>query len=514
MSLIYLLLLPFVGGVIAAFLTRSGRRAAHAVMLLFLVAMGLLVAMEAGIHASALAGQPAVSGAVSGIPRYAVEVNSTWVPSLGIRFHLGADGLAFLLLGLTVVLGILSLVASWRNKVENEGVYLLNIGLVLSGVTGVFLAADLILFFLFWELMIVPMYFLISAWGGPGRSGASIKFFLFTQASGLLMLLSMIGLYLAHGAATGSYTFDLTVLAGWSPGAAPGLLLFAGFVTAFGVKLAVVPAHAWAPDAYSEAPTAGSILLSGLLLKSGAYGLIRFSAALFPKELRELAPVMLILGVITVLYGGILAIRQNDIKRIIAYSSIGHMGFIILGVFSGTALGYAGAVIMILSHGLTTSALFFVAGAMEERLGTRNIDEMGGLRKIVPRLAGLGTAFLIFALALPGTGNFLAEFLVLTGTFSVNIPIAALGVGGSILSVVYALRAVHRMFDGERRGTEKVDDLRAHESVALAVLAVLVIWVGILPLPFIKAAAPASPPHLERVAPLLRSGVGSGGSNG
>jgi len=514
MSLVYLLLLPFVGGVLAAVIALKSRTWAHAVMMIAVVAMGVIVGIDFGVTGAAMASASGGSAAASGGSlRYLLETNAPWIPSLGISFHLGADGLTFVLLALTVVLGIVSLVASWRSTREHEAFYLLSIGLVISGVTGVFIAADLILFFLFWELMIVPMYFLISAWGGKGRERAAMKFFLFTQASGLLMLLSMIGLYLAHGSSTGTYTFDLAALSSWSSGAAasvPMVLLFTGFVIAFGVKLAVVPAHAWAPDAYAEAPTAGSILLSGLLLKSGAYGLLRFSIALFPAQTRQIAPVMLILGVITILYGGILAIRQTDIKRIIAYSSIGHMGFIILGLFSWTTLGYTGAIVMILSHGFTTSALFFVSGALEDRIGIRDIDGMGGLRKVVPRLAGAGTAFLVFALALPGTGNFLAEFLVLTGTFQVDIPIAVLGVVGSILSVIYALRAVHRVFDGVRKGEGKAEDLRAHETVALAALAVLVVWIGVLPGPVIKAAAPDRAAQLQTTVPYLGQGGGNG----
>ncbi|HUX14108.1 MAG TPA: NADH-quinone oxidoreductase subunit M [Spirochaetia bacterium] len=507
MSLIYVILLPLAGGILAALIAPRSRFLAHGVMLLSLAAMGVVVAIDLGTHAEAMA----AAGASAGALHYLVEVSATWIPSLGISFHLGADGLSFVLLGLTVVLGLIALVSSWRSSYENEGFYLLNIGLVLAGVAGVFTAADLILFFLFWELMIVPMYFLISAWGGTGRERAAMKFFLFTQASGLLMLLSMIGLYLAHGSATGTYTFDLVSLSGWTAGgAAPALILFLGFVTAFGVKLAVVPAHAWAPDAYAEAPTAGSILLSGLLLKSGAYGLLRFSITLFPEEARRIAPVMLVLGVVTILYGGILAIRQNDVKRIIAYSSIGHMGYLTLGVFSWTTLGYTGAIVMILSHGFTTSALFFVAGAMQDRLSTRDIREMGGLRKAAPRLAGLGTAFLIFALALPGTGNFLAEFLVIAGVFQMNVPIAVLAVAGSILSVVYALRAIHLMFDGARTDTAPVEELRRHESIALAALALLVLWIGLIPGPIIKATAPAAASHLQSVLPA----AGQGGGNG
>lgn len=513
MSLVYILLLPLVGGVLAAVIARRSRVWSHAVIMIAVVSMGVLVGIDIGTSGTAMVPASGSTGASGGSLRYLVEVNAAWIPSLGISFHLGADGLAFVMLALTVVLGIISLVASWRTAREHEAFYLLSIGLVISGVTGVFIAADLILFFLFWELMIVPMYFLISAWGGAGRERSSMKFFLFTQASGLLMLLSMIGLYLAHGSSTGAYTFDLVSLSGWAPGAAsavPAVLIFIGFVIAFGVKLAVVPAHAWAPDAYAEAPTAGSILLSGLLLKSGAYGLLRFSIALFPAQARQIAPAMLIFGVITILYGGMLAIRQTDIKRIIAYSSIGHMGFIILGLFSWTSLGYTGAIVMILSHGFTTSALFFVTGALEDRVGTRDIDRMGGLRKVVPRLAGIGTAFLVFALALPGTGNFLAEFLVLTGTFQVSIPIAVLGVVGSILSVVYALRAVHRMFDGAPKGDGEAEDLRGHETVALAALAVLVIWIGLLPGPVIKAAAPDNAAKLQTTVPYVGTGEGNG----
>ena len=512
MILLYLILLPFVAGIIGMIVAPRSRVWARAIMVAFMAVTGVLVAIVA-ITAAGQIGSRAQAPVLS----YVVQLNATWIPQLGISFHLGADGLTLLMLGLTVVLGIVALLSSFNDARENDGLYLFNIGLVIAGVTGVFLSADLILFFLFWELMIVPMYFMISIWGGTEkRQQAAIKFFLFTQASGLLMLLAMLGLYIAHGSATGTYTFDVVALSAWAssgaiPAGIPMVLIFAGFLAAFGVKLAVVPFHSWAPDAYAEAPTAGSILLSGLLLKSGAYGLLRFSSAFFAAEVKTLAPLFMVLGVITILYGSILAIRQDDLKRIVAYSSIGHMGFVILGLFSWNSLGYSGAIIIMMSHGFTTSALFLISGAVGDRLKTRDIMQMGGMRAVAPRLAGFGTAFWVFALGLPGSGNFLGEFLVLAGTFRVSVLAAVLGAVGSIFSLVYALRAIHRMFDGPRIVPESVPDFNVRESIVTGALVVLVLWVGLMPATILSAARSAAPNVPEATGTMINT---TGGGNG
>src|ERR1700747_1866430 len=315
--------------------------------------------------------------------RWFVECDFAWIPQFGIRIHLAIDGLSLTLLLLTYFLGIMAALSSWTEIREKGGFFHFNLLWALGGITGVFLAADLFVFYLFWELMLVPMYFLIGIWGHELRIYAATKFFLFTQLSGLLMLVAIISLAVLHQRTTGVFTFDYEQLLNTtlSPRAARVLML--GFFVAFAVKLPAFPFHTWLPDAPTEAPTAGSVILAGLLLKTGAYGLIRFVIPLFPHAAHEFTPVALALAVIGIVYGAVMAFSQTDLKRLVAYTSVSNLGFVLLGIFSWNSLALQGAIMTMICHGLSTGALFILVGGLQERIHTRDLERMGGLWAVV-----------------------------------------------------------------------------------------------------------------------------------
>ena len=425
------------------------------------------------------------------------EVRLEWIPRLGISVHLGADGLSLLLVVLTLFLGALSILASWSEITERVGFFHFNLMWILAGILGVFLALDLFLFYFFWELMLVPMYFLIGIWGHEKRIYASFKFFLFTQASGLLMLLSILGLVFAHRRQTGVLSFDYADLLGTDAGPL-ATWLFLGFVVAFLVKLPAVPLHTWLPDAHTEAPTAGSVILAGLLLKTGAYGLLRFALPLFPREAETLAPAFMVLGAVGILYGAVLAFAQTDLKRLVAYSSVSHMGFVLLGIFAWNQLALQGAVMTMICHGLSTGALFVLVGQIKERTGSRDLSDMGGFAAVAPRMAALAMFFAMASLGLPGLGNFVGELLVLIGSFQVSVAITAIAALGLVGATIYSLWILQQAFHGPLAEGRRVPDLAPREIVTLAAMAVTLVWLGLFPQPVLDLARPA----LESLAAL------------
>jgi len=404
-----------------------------------------------------------------------------WIPQLGISFHLAMDGLSLLLVALTLFLGILSVACSWTEIRERVGFFHFNLMWILAGITGVFLALDLFLFYFFWELMLVPMYFLISIWGHENRIYASYKFFIFTQASGLLMFIAILGLYFIHGRATGVYTFDYAQLLGTPMQPSTAMWLMLGFFIAFAVKLPAVPVHTWLPDAHTEAPTAGSVVLAGLLLKTGAYGLLRFVLPLFPDAARAFAPAAMTLGVIGILYGAVLAFAQTDLKRLVAYTSISHLGFVLLGVFAWNELALQGAVMQMLCHGISTGALFILVGALQERMHTRDMDNMGGLWAAAPRMGGAALFFALASLGLPGLGNFVGEFLVLIGTYRVSTVLTAVAALGLIVATIYSLWIIQRVFHGEKKREAALADLSFREMIVMMAMVVSLVWLGLYP---------------------------------
>jgi NADH-quinone oxidoreductase subunit M len=418
--------------------------------------------------------------------RWFEECNFNWISQFGIRFHLALDGLSLALLLLTYFLGIVAILSSWTEIRQRVGFFHFNLLWVLAGITGVFLAADLFVFYLFWELMLVPMYFLIGIWGHERRIYAATKFFLFTQLSGLLMLVAIISLAVIHQRTTGVFTFDYEQLLNTTMSPRSARLLMLGFFVAFAVKLPAFPFHTWLPDAHTEAPTAGSVILAGLLLKTGAYGLIRFVLPLFPGPSRELAPLMMTIGVIGILYGAVLAVAQTDLKRLVAYTSVSHMGFVLLGIFAGNEIALEGAVIQMISHGISTGALFVLAGLLQERIHTREISEMGGLWETMPALSGAGLVFAMASLGLPGLGDFVGEFLVLLGTYRANVSLTVVATLGLLAATLYGLRFAQGAFHGPNLHHWRLPDMRLREWTILGPMILCLLWIGLYPQPVLN----------------------------
>jgi NADH-quinone oxidoreductase subunit M len=430
-------------------------------------------------------------GSQPGAGRWLKECNLGWIPQFGIRLHLALDGLSLALLLLTYFLGIVAILSSWTEIRQRVGFFHFNLLWVLAGITGVFLAADLFVFYLCWELMLVPMYFLIGIWGHERRIYAATKFFLFTQLSGLLMLIAIISLAVLHQRATGVFTFDYEQLLNTTLSPRSARLLMLGFFVAFAVKLPAFPFHTWLPDAHTEAPTAGSVILAGLLLKTGAYGLIRFVLPLFPGPSRELAPLMMTIGVIGILYGAVLAVAQTDLKRLVAYTSVSHMGFVLLGVFAGNEIALEGAVIQMISHGISTGALFVLAGLLQERMHTREISEMGGLWETMPALSGAGLVFAMASLGLPGLGDFVGEFLVLLGAYRANVSLTVVATLGLLVATLYGLKFAQGAFHGPNLHHWRLPDMRLREWTILGPMILFLLWIGLYPQPVLDTVRPS-----------------------
>lgn len=413
-----------------------------------------------------------------------------WIPAFGIGFNLALDGLSLLMLLLTFFLGILAVLTSWNEIQYKIGFFHFNLLWVLAGITGVFVTMDLFLFYFFWEVMLIPMYFLIGIWGHENRKYAAYKFFIFTQTSGLLMFLAILGLYFVHGNQTGTYTFNYFELLGTTFSTQEGRWLMLGFLAAFIVKLPVVPFHSWLPDAHSEAPTAGSVILAGLLLKTGAYGLLRFVVPLFPDAAHEIAPWAMLLGVIGILYGAMLAFSQTDLKRLVAYTSVSHMGFVLLGVFAFNDLASQGVVMQLITHGISTGALFILAGSVYERIHTRDIEQMGGFWSKMPFMGTIGLVFAMASLGLPGLGNFIAEFLTLIGAWRASHTLTILATIGLVAATVYSLRIVQKVFYGREEKIRTLNDLSLREKLILVPMVVVIIWLGFFPQPILDAIKP------------------------
>lgn len=405
-----------------------------------------------------------------------------WVPQLGIQFLFAADGLSLLMITFTVFLGLMALGAAWHEIKARSGFFYLNLLWTLAGVIGVFSALDLFLFFVFWEVMLVPMYLIIAIWGHENKSYAAMKFFIFTQVSGLLMLVAMLGLVFAHYQSSGSVTFSYFELLDTELTERAGFWLMLGFFVAFATKLPTVPLHNWLPDAHSQAPTAGSVILAGILLKTGAYGLLRFNLGLFPQESLVFAPVAMTLGAVSILYTAKVAFAQDDLKRLIAYTSVSHMGFVMLGIYAWNAQSVQGAVMTMLAHGFSAAALFMVAGGLQHRIHTRNMNDMGGLWSVLPKLSFMALFFTVAAVGMPGLGNFIGEFLVLLGSFQRSVIITVFATGGLIVAAIYSLIVIQRAFHGEPpQSYDGVRDLTRVEMACYIAMMIGLVWMGLYP---------------------------------
>ncbi|HKV41034.1 MAG TPA: NADH-quinone oxidoreductase subunit M [Blastocatellia bacterium] len=432
------------------------------------------------------------------------ETNVPWVSAFkfGMNYHIGIDGLSLWLVLLTAFLVPIALVASWWSITFRLREFLISILVLETGMIGVFVAMDLLVFYFFWEVMLVPMYFLIGVWGGERRIYASVKFVIYTVTGSLLMLAGIIALYYLHGQATGNFTFDVAAITTDVRLHPLDLVaqrwLFWAFGLAFLIKVPVFPFHTWLPDAHVEAPTAGSVLLAGVLLKMGTYGLMRFNLPLFPDASREYAPIIATLAVIGIIYGALVAMVQPDLKKLVAYSSVSHLGFVVLGIFSFTELGMQGAIYQMLNHGISTGALFLFVGMIYERRHTKVIAEFGGLAKVMPVFSSLFAIVTLSSIALPLLNGFVGEFLILVGTFTSSAlayarVFAALASLGMILSAVYMLWMYQRVVFGEvtNPANLKLADLSSRERALLAPMIALVFIMGIFPGVFLSRTAPA-----------------------
>ena len=427
-----------------------------------------------------------------------------WVPDWGIQYYVGMDGISLMLVLLTTFTMPLAVLGSWAGITTKEkGFYALLLVLT-TGMIGVFVSLDLFLFYVFWEVMLVPMYFLIGVWGGKGRLYASLKFFIYTMLGSLLMLVAILVLYYSAGRATGNFSFQYEhILRNATVPGSAGFWLFGAFFLAFAIKVPMVPFHTWLPDAHVEAPTAGSVILAGLLLKMGTYGMLRFAVPFFPQQAFHgtVATVVIVLAVVGMLYGALVAMVQPDFKKLIAYSSVSHMGFVVLGIWALTVQSVQGSLMVMLNHGISTAALFFMVGMVYERRHSRTIADFGGIARVMPAYAAILTLVSLSSVGLPGTNGFVGEFLVLLGTVRTHPVAAALGTGTVVFAAAYLLWALKRMLYGPiaKPENEALTDLTRREYFVLAPLLVVILWLGLFPGPVLRRMEPSSRRFIELV---------------
>jgi NADH-quinone oxidoreductase subunit M len=455
----------------------------------------------------------------------------TWIPAIGVTYHFGLDGITLWLVMLTTFLSVIAVICSWESITMRLKEYYIFLLLLETGMLGVFFALDFFLFYIFWEVMLVPMYFLIGVWGSDRRLYSAIKFFLYTLFGSVIMLLGILAVYFYHGAQTGTYTFDVLQLMNVSYPSAPlfsllGVpfsfqdLVWLSFFMSFAIKVPMFPFHTWLPDAHTDAPTAGSVILAGVLLKMGTYGFIRFNLPMFPEATKHFVPMIMILSIIAIIYGAMVCMVQPDMKRLIAYSSVSHMGFVMLGMFALNAQGIQGSIIQMVNHGLSTGALFLVVGLIYDRRHTRLISELGGLSKQMPVYATLFAIIMLSSMGLPGLNGFIGEFLILVGAFQVSYVWAAFAVSGIVLGAAYMLWLYQRTMFGalENPKNATLQDLSPREMTTLVPIVIMCFWIGLYPTPFLSRmeasvnsvlarihqgqAATARPPLSPTVSPV------------
>ncbi|MCZ2154722.1 MAG: NADH-quinone oxidoreductase subunit M [Bryobacterales bacterium] len=454
---------------------------------------------------SFLASVPLVLGFDKFNPGFQFVEDVNWIPFLGVRYTLGLDGISLLLVMLTTVMSFLSILSSWSAVQEKQKSYYAMLLLLETGMIGVFIALDFFLFYVFWEVVLVPMYFLIGVWGGPRKLYAAIKFFLYTLAGSVLMLVAMLVLYFQHHAQTGVYTFNIQELLHTAMPLATQNWVFWLLFIGFAIKVPMFPFHTWLPDAHTEAPTAGSVLLAAVLLKMGAYGFLRFSLPLLPDASSSLFIVraVVILSLIGILYGALVSLVQQDWKKLVAYSSVSHLGFCTLGIFALNPNGIAGSVIQQINHGISTGMLFLVVGVIYERRHTREISEYGGLAHVMPRFATVFAIAMLSSAGLPMLNGFVGEFTILQGAFESNPLWAATAVIGVILGAAYLLWLFQRTMLGQITNAKNLGlpDLNLREIAIFTPLIVWALWIGIYPKPYFEILEKPVARIVERVRP-------------
>ncbi|MDM1780891.1 NADH-quinone oxidoreductase subunit M [uncultured Acinetobacter sp.] len=492
-----LILIPFIAGFVCWLVDKLDQHLPRYIALIgMLVTLVLTIVLwQSGTYNYELGGAN---------PSWAAEFKLPWIQTLGIDIHLAVDGLSLLMVGLTALLGVLAVGCSWGEIQKNVGFFHLNLLWSLGGVIGVFLAIDMFLFFFFWEMMLVPIYFLIALWGHKGAEGksrvyAANKFFIYTQVAGLVMLIGILGLVTVGFNMTGEIRFDYNYLMGvantldaQAPAVAYAFMicLFIGFA----VKLPVFPLHGWLPDAHAQAPTAGSVDLAGILIKTAAYGLLRFVIPFFPAASAQFADFAIILGLIGIFYGAWCAFQQTDMKRLLAYTSISHMGFVLLAIYAGNILTFQGLMIMMLAHGLSSAALFIMCGQVYERVHTRDMRLMGGMRGQFPYLAFFLMFFIAALVGIPGLGNFIGEFLILMGSFNKFPTFTIIAAISLVFAGLYGLILIHKALFGtpneeqKQHYTHPLKDLNAREVVILLICALGLVWLGLYPQSFLDVS--------------------------
>ncbi|WFF37980.1 NADH-quinone oxidoreductase subunit M [Moraxella nasibovis] len=492
-----LIAIPFVAGFLCWLIEKVNDKLPRWIALLaMLMTFGIsLLLWQQGDFARLLV----TDGADAGALPWAAQFVLPWIPSLGISFHLAMDGLSLLMVALTAFLGVMAVGCSWGEITRRVGFFHLNLLWSLGGVIGVFLAIDLFLFFFFWELMLLPIYFLIALWGHNATGGrtkeyAATKFFIYTQASGLIMLIGILMLVIIHFSQSGVLSFNYHDLLGLNLGGWEYVIMLCFFI-GFAVKLPVFPLHGWLPDAHAQAPTAGSVDLAGILIKTAAFGLLRFVLPLFPNASAEFAPIAIALGAVGIFYGAFIAFAQTDIKRLLAYTSISHMGFVLLAIYAGNLMSLQGLMVQMIAHGLSSAALFIMAGQLYERLHTRDLTQMGGMWGQFRYFAPLLMFFCAALLGIPGTGNFIGEILILLGSFEQYPVIVVLATISLVLGGLYSLILIYQALFGENTAPKlakvnggRLRDLGKREISLLAVLAAGLVWLGLYPQPVLNAS--------------------------
>src|SRR5712671_5298131 len=435
-----------------------------------------------------------------------------WIPSVGAEYFLGVDGLSALLIILTTMMGSIAVLSSWTAITERVKEYYIFLLVLQTGMLGAFMSLDFLLFFLFWEVMLVPMYFLIGIWGSANRLYSAIKFFLYTLVGSVVMLLGILALYFYNHTATGIYSFDVTQ---YHRLAVPYDLqwwIFLAFFLGFAVKVPMFPFHTWLPDAHTDAPTAGSVILAAVMLKMGTYGFLRFSLPILPDATRHFVPYVATLCIIGIVYGALVALAQKDWKRLVAYSSVSHMALVMLGMFALNPVGITGSIVQQLNHGISTGALFLLVGVVYERRHTREISEYGGLSKVMPVYAAIFLIMTMSSIGLPTLNGFIGEFLILQGVFVVSKVWAAFAASGVVLGAAYMLYLYQRTMFGkiENPKNERLLDMGQREFVTFAPLIVLALWIGLYPKPFLRRLESSVNHIVVRVNSQYASACGGG----
>src|SRR5438093_4308192 len=437
-------------------------------------------------------------------PDFQFVERAPWIPSVGAEYFLGVDGLSTLLILLTTMMGCISVLSSWDAITERVKEYYIFLLVLQTGMLGAFMSLDFLLFFLFWEVMLVPMYFLIGIWGSANRLYSAIKFFLYTLVGSVIMLLGILALYFAYHndpANLGAYSFDITRYQKYAFAANLQWWVFLAFFLGFAIKVPMFPFHTWLPDAHTDAPTAGSVILAAVLLKMGTYGFLRFSLPILPEASRQFVPMMVLLSIIGIVYGALVALAQKDWKRLVAYSSVSHMAMVMLGMFALNPVGITGSIIQQLNHGISTGALFLLVGIVYELRHTRDISEYGGLSKVMPVFAAVFLIMTMSSIGLPTLNGFIGEFLILQGVFVASKVWAAFAASGVVLGAAYMLYLYQRTMFGkiENPKNERLLDLSHREFATFAPLIVLAVWIGLYPAPFLTRLNTSVLHVMERV---------------